>query len=625
MTHAFFGLVLVLLATGLVLSGAVRIVRAGGLDDSLDVVVAGSILAATQIVTSLLFVGVVVRRLDIPVVLIVNAVVTGAAFIFVRPPRRSRASLHSLGARALAAARSHPVAAVLAVVAGLAVVWRVVLALFLPPYGYDALSFHLVAVTHWLQAGRITTTPLDVCCAYYPQNGELLVTWPALLGNRAEYGDLVQIVSALVGAAAVAGIARTAGVRTPGPLIAASLFLVTPILLAQSNTAYVDVTFTAEALSALYLVLRFLETSGNVRWLLLGCAGLATALCVGTKQSGIVFGIALGLPLLVRALIRRTWTWREAGFATALFVLPIVVLGASWYARSWIVTGNPFFPMNTTFLGKTVFAGTNHLNGPPPQLVHHSSVLQPLLSWISDLHFWTKGGYSYEQRVGGLGPVWSYFGAILTVVFAVYAWQRRRLVFWFFLVPMAILFLFQPDRWWARYTMPLAGVGSVAIAWAVTASWRPARLRTALAVATLAVAAGGAVVASTDVVPGAKFRALSAHVIVHDILHGRRSVGQVFDPDYRWLDRLRRGAPIAIDVSSVHLNAPFAGARFQNRLLALPRQTDLYAFARLHNVNYIVTRKKSYYDRQARNAPAEFKPLGGFRVDAYRVIRRRDL
>ncbi len=46
------------------------------------------------------------------------------------------------------------------------------------------------------------------------------------------------------------------------------------------------------------------------------------------------------------------------------------------------------------------------------------------------------------------------------------------------------------------------------------------------------------------------------------------------------------------------------------------------AFARLHNAKYIVTRKKSYDDKQARNAPAEFKSLGGFRVDTYRVIYR---
>jgi len=602
--------------------GAIRIARAGGLDDALDLAVAGSILAATQIVVSLLFAGVVLRRLDIPAVLIVNAVVTGGAFVLLRPTRRSRTPLHTLGERIASASRSHPLAAALAVVSGLALTWRVVLALFLPPYGFDALSFHLVAVTHWLQAGRITTTPLDVCCAYYPQNGELLVTWPALLGNRAAYADLVQIVSAVVGALAVAGIARAARVRTPGPSIAASLFVLTPILLAQSNTAYVDVTFTAEAMAAIYLVLRYLETTGRERWLLLGCAGAATALCVGTKQSGLVFGVALGLPLLVGALVRRAWAWREACLATALFVVPIVVLGGSWYVRSWIVTGNPFFPMNTTFLGRTVFAGTNHLNGPPPQLVHDSVVMQTLLSWWSDVHFWTKGGYSYEQRVGGLGPVWSYFGAILTVVFAWYTWKRRRLVLWFFLVPMAILFVFQPDRWWARYTMPIAAVGSVAVAWAITASWRPERVRTALAVATLVLAAGGAWIASRDVIPGARFRALNTRAIVHDVLHGRRSVGQVFDPDYRWLDRLRAGAPIAIDVSSVHLNAPFAGARFQNRLEALPNHSDLRAFVRTHHVKYVVTRKRSDYDKQARSAPAKFKSLGGFRVDTYRVLNR---
>jgi 4-amino-4-deoxy-L-arabinose transferase-like glycosyltransferase len=622
MTHVLLGLVLLLLATALVCAGAVRVARACGLTDALDLFIASAILAATQIAATILFAGVVVRRLDIPIVLALNAVISGSALVFLHPQGRRESGARLSLDRLVSSCRAYPLAAALAVLAGLALAWRVVLALFLPPYGFDALTFHLVAVVHWLQVDQVTTTPLNVCCAFYPQNGELLVTWPALLGGRLEYVDLVQIVSALVGAAAVAGIARVALIRTPGPAVAASLFVLTPILLAQSNTAYVDVTFTAEALAALYLVLRFLEAPGRERWLLLGCGAAATALCVGTKPTGIVFGFALGLPLLVRALCRRNWTRHEAGLAVVLFVAPIVVLGVSWYLRSWIVTGNPFHPMNTTFLGATVFAGTNHLNGPPPQLVHHSFVMQTLLSWYSDLHFWTKGGYSYEQRVGGFGPVWSYFGAVLTLVFAVYAWRRRRLVFWFFLVPMAILFVFQPDRWWARYTMPLAAVGAIAVAWAITGSWRPPQLRVLLGLATLVLAAGGALIASKDVLPGARFRALSARVILHDVAHGQRSVGQVFDPDYAWLDRLRHGSSIAIDVASVHMIAPFGGVRFQNRLQALPKQGgSLVAFVTSRRVQYVVARKNSYYDKQARSAPSVFRPLGGRRVRTYRVQR----
>jgi 4-amino-4-deoxy-L-arabinose transferase-like glycosyltransferase len=619
LSHALLGFVTLLLATGLVFLGATRAARALGLTDALDLVVAASILAATQIVVTLLFAGVALRRLDLATVLVVNAAVTGALLVFLRPERRGRPGMRAIAEGLVLACRSQPLAAALAALAGLALAWRVVLALVLPPYGFDALTFHLPTVVGWLQVDRITTTPLNVCCVYYPENGEVLFTWPALLGGRAEYVDLVQIASALVGAAAVAGIARAALVRVPGAWIAASLFVLTPVLLAQSNTAYVDVTFTAEALAAFYLVLRYLEATGRERRLLLGCAGAATALCVGTKPTGIVFGLALALPLVVRAVARRKSKWREGGLAAALFALPIAVLGISWYLRSWIVTGNPFHPMNVRFLGATVFAGSNHLNGPPPQLARHSSLLQPVLSWYSDLHFWTKGGYSYEERLGGFGPVWSYFGAILVIVFAVHAWRRRRIIFWYFLVPMALFFAIQPDHWWSRYTLPLAAAGSIAVAWALTASWRPSQLRLALALATLVLAAGGAWIASKDVLPGAKFRALSAKVIIHDAVHGRRSVGQVFDPDYAWIDKIRHASPIAIDLKSVHMISPFAGARFQNRLLTLPGRGDLRVFVRTHRVEYVVTRKGSYYDKQAQGERATFKSLGGRRVRAYRV------
>ena len=619
MTHAVIGLALLLLATGLVLTGTIRVARAFGLTDTIDLAVAGSVLAATQIVLTLLFVGVVLRSLELTSILVVTAVLSGAALLVARPQRRRRPASSKAVKRTVAACRSHPLAALLAAVAGLALVWRIVLALFIPPYGYDALAYHLMSVVYWLQVDRVTTSPLNLCCAYYPQNGELQATWPAVLGGRLEFVDLVQIAWAIVGAFAVAGIARSARVRPPGAWIAASLFLVTPVLLAQSNTAYVDITFTAEAVAALYLVLRYLETQGRARWFLLGCAGVATALCLGTKAEGVVFTVAIGLPLLVRALLLPRWTWRQSGLATALLALPIAVLGVSWYLRSWIVKGNPFHPMYVHVLGTTVFNGRNHLSGPPPNLVHHSAVVQTLLSWYSDLHFWTKNGYPHGGALGGLGPVWSYFGAILSIAFAVYAWRRQRTIFWFFLVPMGILFVFQPDRWSARYTLTLAAVGAVSVAWALSAAWRPVQLRAALGIATLVLAVGGAWIASKDILPGWRFRPIQDRTILHDIAHGQRTVGQVFDSDYAWLDHIRSGARIAIDVTTVHLNAPFAGVRFQNQLQVLPTRTNLEAFVRAHHTDYVVTIYHSHYNKQAEDARAMFKSLGGRRVRAYRV------
>jgi len=46
LTHAVLGLVLLLLATGLVLLGTIRVARAFGLTDTIDLAVAASVLAA---------------------------------------------------------------------------------------------------------------------------------------------------------------------------------------------------------------------------------------------------------------------------------------------------------------------------------------------------------------------------------------------------------------------------------------------------------------------------------------------------------------------------------------------------------------------------------------------------
>ena len=607
------------LATGLVLVGATRAARSIGLSDAVDLLVAVPIFAATQIIVTLLLAGVVLDRLDVATVLALNFVVTGPVLVFLRPECGRRLGARAAAVRLSSSARAQPLAAALAALAALALAWRVVLALVLPPYGYDALSFHLANVVSWLQAGRIETSPLNVCCAYYPQNGEVIATWPALLGGRQEYVDFVQIAAALVGAAAVAGIARVARLPASGSWIAAALFVLTPVLLAQANTAYVDVTFTAAAVASFYLVLRFLETTGQERWGLLGAAGLATGLCVGTKPTGVEFGAVIILPLLVRAAARWRPTWREAGLVAVLFALPVVVLGASWYLHSWAATGSPFYPMTVKFLGATVFAGTNRLNSPPSELAHHAAVVQPLLSWFADLHFWTKRAYGYGELLGGLGPVWSYFGAILVLAFAVYAWRRRRIVLWYFLVPLGLFFTIQPSHWLSRYTLPLTAAGAVAVAWAITASWRPRQLRLALGVAVFGLAASGAVVASMAVMPGSRPGSLGVKSILHDVVRGRAPVTGAFDPDYASIMSLPQASPIAVDLGSVHMISPLAGVRFQNQLLALPRRATLRAFVQANRVEYVVTRKGSTYDRQAQVDAARFTLLGGERVHTYRV------
>ncbi len=619
MTHAIVGFLSVVLATALVLAGMTRATRAAGIRGRIDLLVAVPILAGAQIIATLGFAGVILHRLDAVTVLLVTAVVSGPLVVFVRPvKRRPRPSLRSFGRFV----RRHKVVGTLAILAALAILWRVFLALVLPPYGYDPLHYHLPTVIGWVQSHRIVTSPLNTCCAYYPENGELLMTWPAVLGGGIEYVDLVQIAAALVGAAAVAGIARAARLSREGMVAAASLFLLTPILLEQANTSDVDVTFTGTAVAAYYLVLRALESAGRRRWFFFFAAGVAAGLCAGVKPQGSEFLATLALPLVVGVLARRRrWPWRQTRIATALFAAPVAVFGLSWYLRSWLRTGSPYYPMEVKFAGVTIFHGANHLTGAPAYLARYPKFLQPLVSWRSDLHFWTRSGYTLGGfQLGGLGPVWSYFGVIGAVLFAIYAWRRCRPLVWFFLLPVALLFALQPDHWYSRYTIELAAVGSVAVAWLMTGT-RLRRPRVVLRVATLVLAGGAGFIATRTVVPTAGFANLGLKAVLSDAIHGRRTVGTVFESSYLWIDKIH-GEPIAVDPGSAQLFAPLAGRHFENELVVLPRRTNLVRFVASNDVAYVAALRNSYYDLVARKDRGTFKYVGGHRLRGYRVLKR---
>ena len=116
-------------------------------------------------------------------------------------------------------------------------------------------------------------------------------------------------------------------------------------------------------------------------------------------------------------------------------------------------------------------------------------------------------------------------------------------------VPILVTFLVQPYRWWARFTLPLAALGAlavVAVAW--RAPWRWAR--TAVRVAALALVVAGVVLASYEVDPAARAAPLPAGDLVGLIgaPAADRSLGRVFFPAYRFLEDVPEDARVVVDL-----------------------------------------------------------------------------
>ena len=300
-------------------------------------------------------------------------------------------------------------------------------------------------------------------------------------------------------------------------------------MLTQANTTDVDLILVAGFLATAFFVLRFLgqpafalrrqtgaEAPSELRFELLILAGIAAGIALGTKLTGVVALAIFAATVLTTSLVAvargrlRAWT---AVTACGAFVLSALAIGGFWYVKDVVEHGNPIYPLGVRVGGLEVLAGPKSLDDvtttTPPEIRNDPGIVRIFHSWARDVLFWKNSSYSYGQRLGGLGPVWSYLGTWLVLVFAFLAWRRDRLLLVGFLIPVAIFVFAQPQAWFSRFTIPLAAAGAVAIAFALD-RYRRGAVGLAFRVVVLALALAGAGIASWNLNPGLAWRQYDA-------------------------------------------------------------------------------------------------------------------
>lgn len=618
------GLLLFVLAGLLVVVAAACVTARLRLGGAIDRAVAFGTLVVTQGELSLLISGAAFDSLRRSTLLAVNAVVAVAAVMYggrdlIAGVRGTRVPQHAR------LPRISPWAAILLGVAAAEVVWRTFAVAVLPPYAWDGLSYHLTTTAEWIQRGKLVTNPLSLCCAHYPLNTELSFVWPALLVGNDTLVDGVQIGFAMLGAVAVGGIARIASVSRTAAAAAGAIFFLTPVILAQSSTNYNDVAFTAMFLCAVFLLLRYVITDiPRTPYLLL--AGLAGGFALGSKGTGLVYVGVLFALLLGAVIAKRAKPVR--GLALVLvFCAGLVVTGGFWYGRNVVDHGNPVYPFDLSVAGVQIFSGpwsVDEILSNPSQYRGESNWTRVLHSWVHDATP-TRGGdgfYDYEERVGGFGIVWPWLALPALVSFAVFAARRRRDLLLALILPFALIFLLQPYQWWSRFTMILPALGAVAIVHVVERS-RP-KPRRVLEVAVVALVLFGAALATGRVDPAGHGRALSAFSVVRlaTAPGDERTVGSLFHPEYRWLDRVPFNARIDVELGDEpRFIYPVFGPRFSRPVHALHARTRSAFASELaaDRADYVLVGRGSRLDSLAAGEPALASVYRDARVSAYRV------
>lgn len=589
------------LANLIVAAGALALVRLLRLRGVLTSVIAFFVCFVGQITLSLLIAGVALARLGPGLVLLLNLLISAALVSVNWYVRGLPAGVD--WRRALAAARAFgwefaraPFATIL-VFAALGVLGELVrIALLLPPYGYDAYTYHLPMVAVWMQTGNIAThVPYNGYSNVYPADTELIYTWLAMFVQNYGLQPLCQVIYSFAGWLAVAGMGRVVGLRRPLALAAGALYFLTPIVLANSLSSYVDMAFAAMCLTLTFFALRH---TYEPRAAHLALAGLAGGLCIGMKSTGVVY-VALGLAIWGGSY---AWRWFRAGarrtrqtglraladlaMMIALIALPILAFGVYWYARDWVNFGNPFYPYTTTLFGH-VFPGQGTVEDilvkqqTPPQWLNMPPWRRAIASWQTDLPKQVTT-YGYDQRLGGFGVQWPLLEAPAFGLFTLYAlWKRRDLLFTL-VAPTLIVFLLQPASWWSRYMVFIVGPAAVALIFLlqVISDWL-SRLPSFLGALSSWVVRAAVLV---SVLVAALFSASRAYprysylntqqkvALAASLPPDQRTIGAIWLPQYQWVDRIPAGSRIGYTMPAgldYQVAYPLFGYDLENQVIAL--------------------------------------------------------
>ncbi len=215
---------------------------------------------------------------------------------------------------------------------------------------------------------------------YYPQNAQLLGAFGFLLQGEALAIMLVSFAMGILSAALVYAIGRTYFSKEAGLVGAITFYGMFAVGFIAGGTK-VDLAWSFFDLLGIFAFSRwFFQKERQVRWLLLSGLFVGTGLAV--KYSSLYTIAALGIALLVSSIWRQRTTTKGVLTNSLAFGIPIT-LNALWLLRTYLLTGNPVYPMfNGLILGSS--AGELGYN-------NHNYLLFPKILWDMSMS-WTAGG-----------------------------------------------------------------------------------------------------------------------------------------------------------------------------------------------------------------------------------------
>lgn len=219
------------------------------------------------------------------------------------------------------------------------------------PHDWDTLAYHLPLVDSWIQTGSVWN---QRCAFWYvPGNSELLAYWFCSPFSGDYWGQLNNVLVVILLVTALIEILKCLHIAMLCQMAAVTGVLACTPVLRQVASAENDIGVAALFLSSIFFAMQLpgCATAGSISKLHLNVLMLALSLGLMAGVKYYALGYVAIIAFMVMVVLWRQFPFRLSLQMNLILGLGLLILGAPWYVRNWIVTGSPLYPKGFRLLG----------------------------------------------------------------------------------------------------------------------------------------------------------------------------------------------------------------------------------------------------------------------------------
>ena len=330
-------------------------------------------------------------------------------------------------------------------------------------YSYDGNYYHLSHIIDYIQQGKIYQTNNSIWNNVYPQNIELLNMFYMIFTHSIKLVRIPQIIFCLLGMIGVYSLLKEFSFSSKVSYRCAILYFLTPFVLTQITTTYIDAVGCSTFIVLLYFLVKILKTNKfNYEILYF----MLLSIFMGIKGTYVIYACIMCCIYLIYKiyiLFKKKEKFRIFCIKELSFLCIVLFIGCSWIIQNIILFKNPIHPFKFLWIdGMEANIDIGEEN--EPYCLKGKNYIEKIaISWLglnsSYLQF-DNGKQidnlykDYDSRIGGLGIQWIFF-LIPCIILSIdiclaerYKMSKEQIIV---ILTLIICFILTPANWWGRY------------------------------------------------------------------------------------------------------------------------------------------------------------------------------